>query len=74
MAQAARLEGVASPVARQRLERVDRARDAYVRRLYGCSADDPGRYHLQLDSTVLPLDACVQLVVAAWHALDAPGA
>ena len=71
VAQAARIEGVDVTTAQRRLHEVDPARDAYVRRLYGRSADDPELYHLQVDSTVVPLDACVDLVVAAWNALAA---
>jgi cytidylate kinase len=73
VAQGARIEGVGMDIAQRRVERVDRARDAYVQRLYGRSADDPSLYHLQLDSTVLPVDACVDLVVAAWTALAGEG-
>jgi len=71
VAQAARIEGVDVTTASRRLRQVDPARDAYVRRLYGRSADDPTLYHLQLDTTVLPLEACTDLVVAAWTALQA---
>lgn len=69
VAQAARLERVDTATAARRQEPVDRARDAYVKRLYGRSADDPALYHLQLDSTALPLDACADLVVAGYRAL-----
>ena len=72
-AQAARLEGVDAATAAARLPTVDGARDAYVRRLYGRSADDPSLYHLQLDSTVLPLPVCAELVVQAYRALAAGG-
>jgi cytidylate kinase len=69
IAQAARIENTDEDVARQRLPEVDGARAQYVRRLYGADIDDPALYHLQLDSTVLPLDACADLIVAAYHAL-----
>jgi cytidylate kinase len=67
IAQAARIEDVDAATARQRLPEVDRARAQYVRRLYGLSIDDPDLYHLQIDSTVLTLDACVDLVAAAYR-------
>jgi hypothetical protein len=51
------------------MENVDAARDAYVQRLYGRSADDSSLYHLQLDSTALPLDVCAALVVQAYRGL-----
>jgi cytidylate kinase len=68
-AQAARIESVDPPVARQRLPEVDRARAQYVRRLYGADIDDPALYHLEIDSTALPLDACADIIVAAYSAL-----
>lgn len=69
VAQAARLEGVDAGTAARRQHKVDQGRDAYVQRLYGRSADDPRLYHLQLDSTALPLEQCTALVVAAYRAL-----
>jgi cytidylate kinase len=71
IAQAARIEGIEEQVARQRLPEVDGARAQYVRRLYGADIDDPALYHLQLDSTALPVDACAALIVAAYRALPA---
>jgi cytidylate kinase len=68
-AQAARIESVDPPVARQRLPEVDRARAQYVRRLYAADFDDQALYHLQIDSTALPLDACAGIIVAAYSAL-----
>ncbi len=67
--QAAKIEGIDEQVARQRLPEVDGARAQYVRRLYGADINDPALYHLQIDSTVLPLDACAALIVAAYRAL-----
>jgi cytidylate kinase len=71
IAQAARIEGIDEDAARQRLPEVDGARAQYVRRLYGADIDDPALYHLQLDSTALPVDACAALIVAAYRALPA---
>jgi cytidylate kinase len=69
IAQAARIEDVDAATARQRLPEVDRARAQYVRRLYNVDIDDPALYQLQLDSTALPLDACADLIAAAYTAL-----
>lgn len=41
----------------------DRARAAYVRQFYRCSADEARHYHLILDSVRLPHDAVVDLIV-----------
>jgi cytidylate kinase len=68
--QAARIENVDAATARQRLPEVDHARAQYVRRLYGISIDDPDLYHLQIDSTALPLDACAGLIAAAYRGGD----
>jgi hypothetical protein len=65
--QAARIEVVDEDTARQRLPEVDRARAQYVRRLYGSDIDDPDLYHLQMDSTVLPLDTCVDIIATAYR-------
>jgi cytidylate kinase len=67
--QAARIEDIDQQTARQRLPEVDRARAHYVRRLYAANIDDPDLFSLQIDSTVLPLDACADLIVAAFRAL-----
>jgi cytidylate kinase len=67
IAQAARIEDVDADTVRQRLPEVDRARAQYVRRLYGFDIDDPDLYHLQIDSTALPLDASADLIAAAYR-------
>ena len=67
IAQAARIENVDEPTARQRLPQVDRARAQYVRRLYRADIDDPDLFHLHIDSTALPLDAVADLIVSAYR-------
>lgn len=67
--QAARIEDIDLPAARLRLPEVDRARALYVRRLYATSIDDSELFSLQIDSTVLPLDACAELIATAYTAL-----
>jgi cytidylate kinase len=62
---AMRLYGLDQATAEDRLEVTDRARVDYVRRRYGVDPDDPGLYHLRIDSTALDLDTCVDVVVAA---------
>ncbi len=69
IAQAARIESVDAATARQRLPEVDRARAQYVRRLYSVDIDDPDLYHLQIDSTMVPLACCADLITAAYQAL-----
>lgn len=69
IAQAARVEGVDPETARKRLAMVDGARRHYVKRLYHVDIDDPALYQLQLDSTLLPLDCCVEMIAQAYRAM-----
>lgn len=69
IAQAARLQHVDEETATQRLPEVDQARAQYVRRLYGRDIDDPLLYHLHVQTTALPLDACVDLIANAYAAV-----
>lgn len=71
IAQGAKLEQVSLDAARRAQPQVDRARAHYVRRLYNVRIDDPALYDLQIDSTQLPLDTCVELIVMAFKSLDA---
>jgi hypothetical protein len=68
--QAMRIEGVDRETAERRRRKVDRAREAYVRRYYACDAADPALYDVVLDSTRLPLEACVDLIAAAYAGLQ----
>jgi hypothetical protein len=69
IAQAIRFGDVDEATARQRRAEVDRARAQYVRRLYRADIDDPDLFHLHIDSTVVPLDACAEVIAAAYRAL-----
>jgi hypothetical protein len=50
---------------RREMEAADRAREAYVRHFYRCDPASPRKYHLVIDSTALPLDTVVDLIVTA---------
>jgi cytidylate kinase len=64
--QAMRHEGIDEATAARQQAETDRARAAYVRHYHpGLRWEDPARYHVWLDSTVVSLDACVDLVVRA---------
>jgi cytidylate kinase len=63
-----KLEGIDRATAERRQEVEDRARIGYVHRAYGVDGEDPSLYHLVLDSTMLDLDTCVELIVTASHA------
>jgi len=64
-ARAMALEGIDEATARDRMAETDRARAKYFTRIYGADAADPALYHLVVDSTVLPVETCVRLVVDA---------
>ena len=65
VAQGAVVEGIGEEHARERLRAADEARTAYVRRLYRCDPADPSLYHLVIDSTAVPLDTVIELILVA---------
>jgi cytidylate kinase len=72
VAQGAVIEGISEEQARERQCAADKARTAYVRRLYRCDPADASHYHLVIDSTAMPLDAVIELIVTAARAHEAP--
>jgi cytidylate kinase len=66
--QAMRMFDVDRRSAEQLQKQNDRARDEYVYDVYGVDARDPDLYHLRIDSTALPWDLCVELIVTAARA------
>jgi len=67
--QAALIQQISEDEAERRQPETDGAREHYMRRLYHIEQDDPSLYHLQLDSTVLPLETCAQVIVTAYRGL-----
>jgi cytidylate kinase len=65
VAQAMRVENIDENEARRRQRNSDRARIDYVKHFYRADPRDPVHYHLLLNSTALPLEACVELIVTA---------
>jgi cytidylate kinase len=68
VAQGAVVEGISEQEARTRLRAADKARTAYVRRLYRCDPADASLYHLVIDSTAMPLEAVIELILAGARA------
>ena len=66
--QGASIEAIGPEEARRHLDAADRARDAYVRRLYRADPTDTRHYHLVIDSTAIPLDAVTDLILQALAA------
>jgi Cytidylate kinase-like family len=63
--QGMRVEGVDRETAERHVHDTDRAREMYVQHFYRVDSRDATLYHLAIDSTVIPLDTCVELIVAA---------
>jgi cytidylate kinase len=69
--QGAAIENVGPEEARRHLDAADRARTAYVRRLYRTDPADPRHYHLMIDSTAIPLDAVTDIILRALSSFPA---
>jgi cytidylate kinase len=66
--QGAVVEGISEEQAQARLRAADKARTAYVRRLYRTDPADPALYHLVIDSTAMPLEVVTEVVLVAARA------
>jgi cytidylate kinase len=55
--------------ARRQMQEIDSAREHYTKKLYKTDANDPALFHLQIDSTALPVEHCAALIVQAYRAL-----
>jgi MFS family permease len=64
---AAAAAGLGHDAARRQQRDTDAARAAFARHLYGADMTDPALYHLVVDATALPVEACVDLL-AGWAA------
>jgi cytidylate kinase len=63
--QAMAIEAVDRETALRHMRETDRAREAYVQQFYGVDARDASLYDLVIDSTVIGLDTCVELIALA---------
>jgi cytidylate kinase len=66
--QGAAIEEISLEQAHANQHAADRARTNYVRRLYHVDPADPALYHLVIDSTAIPLDAIVDIILQARSA------
>jgi cytidylate kinase len=69
--QGAEIEGISEEQAWARQRAADKARTAYVRRLYRADPADASLYHLVIDSTAISLDTVTELIVTAARAHEA---
>jgi cytidylate kinase len=74
VAQGAAIEAVSTDEARRHMDAADRARTAYVRRLYRADPADARFYHLVIDSTAIPLRAVTEIILQALAATAATAA
>ena len=63
--QAMRIQGVERSIAERRMKETDRARHAYVRHFHHADARNPALYHLLIDSTMIDLTECVEIIALA---------
>lgn len=70
--QGAAVEAISQDQARRHQQAADRARTAYVRHLYHADPADTRHYHLVIDSTAIPLDAVVEVILRALAAFPSP--
>lgn len=63
--QGAAIEKVGLDKSRAHMGAADHARTAYVRRLYRVDPADGSLYHLVLDSTAVPLETAIELILTA---------
>lgn len=66
--QGATIEGISEEQAREHMQAADKARTAFVRRLYRADPADASWYHIVIDSTAMPLDTVTELILAAIRA------
>ncbi len=67
-AQGAVIESIGEQEAMVRMHTADKARTAYVRRLYRADPADVSFYHLVIDSTAIPLEAVTEIILQAMSA------
>jgi cytidylate kinase len=70
--QGAAVEAISEDEARRHLKAADRARTDYVRHLYHVDPADSRHYHLVIDSTAIPIDAVVEVILRALSAFPSP--
>jgi cytidylate kinase len=68
------VEGIDRATAERHIEETDKARRAYVHHFYRCDPREASLYHLVIDSTTIPLDACAEIIVAAARSREGAAA
>ena len=68
LAAAVARSGRSADEVRREMDANDRTREAYVRHFYRCDPSAARHYHLVIDSTAVPVETVVELVVTAARA------
>jgi cytidylate kinase len=71
--QAMSFQGLDRATAERAMTHTDRAHVEYLKAFYGLDPDDPGLYHLVIDSTAIPLASTVDLIVGAAESVLGAG-
>jgi MFS family permease len=58
-------QGIDEATAKHDQHHTDQARKVYMRHLYGVDGTDTGLYHLVIDTTVVPVERAVEIIVEA---------
>jgi hypothetical protein len=69
--QAMRLEGIDEATAQRRMRQLDHTHATYAKHFYGLDVRDRSLYQVVLDSTVIGIDTCVEMIATAALALGA---
>jgi cytidylate kinase len=72
--QAMELDDLDRDTAERARRQYDGTHAEYVRQFYGARLDDTSLFHLVLDSTALPLEACVDVIARVAESLPEPTA
>jgi cytidylate kinase len=65
--------GLDEATAKRAQTKADRTQVAYVKHFYSLDLHDPRLYHLVIDSTAVPIEACVDLIAAAARGMAGAG-
>ncbi|HWD65858.1 MAG TPA: cytidylate kinase-like family protein [Solirubrobacteraceae bacterium] len=72
LAQGMQMTGADRDTAAREMRASDLARETYVKDWYRADPADPSLYHLVIDSTQLPVDCCLELVLTAVRSAGRP--
>jgi cytidylate kinase len=66
------LQGLDEETARRALPKADHAHESYAKHFYNVNIHDPRLFHLMIDTTAIPVEECVEVIVTAARSLREP--